>query len=132
MIRNRKLAHKESLKFISYLEKNFPVPNLVIKFQEKAIVATRLPNGAVFNTRGSCQGTEIIVSTVEQDKYPVQEELRLIAHEYRHAIQFINKMFPVTFVRMFAGKPTTLNWKAEQDADAFAAEQVSIFLGGMP
>jgi len=130
MIRNRKLAHKESIQFIRYLQKNFPVPDLEIKFQTQAVAAAKLPNGTIFSLRGSYQGTEVIVSTVEQAKYQVQEELRLIAHECRHAIQHRNKMFPVTFVLQFAGKPTTLNWKAEKDADTFAAEHVMKFLSG--
>lgn len=127
MIRNKRLARPTTLTFLSYLEQNFPVPNLTVKFQKEAVMAHQLPNGKMFYIKGSSYATELVVSTIEQT---AETELRTLAHEYKHCLQHIHGTHPPKFTVMVQGRPATLNLEAEADANLFAEKQVAKFLEG--
>lgn len=120
MIINKHLTSEASLNLISYLQQHYPVPNLVVKFQPNPVATFKLPIGP-WHIKGGCSGSTITISTFERD---ATDELRIIAHEYRHAIQ--NTVPRVSNV--IKGTNINVDKAAEDDANAFSKEVVSKFL----
>ncbi|MBJ6749894.1 hypothetical protein [Geomonas anaerohicana] len=127
-IRNRKLAFPETLTFIKFLCRKYPTSPVTITFERNPILSFGVEGCSyICHIKGACTGTEVRVSVFETD---LAEQLRVLAHEYRHAMQTNLGMYPDSEAGIFmmVNLLVKCHGGAEQDAVKFSQYSVEEFL----
>lgn len=125
-IRNRKLAFTESLEFLKFLEVKYPTPGVRVTFVEPPLFSFSAGTH-VCHVKGTCTGTTIDISVFETT---VVEQLKMIGHEYRHAVQTNEGGYPDSEAKnmQIGGVALKFHTKAEADAVLFSKSSVREFL----
>jgi hypothetical protein len=128
-INNKKLAHTKSLALIQFLQGRYPTPNVNITFLPTPVWSVAVENTAMpLTIHGICQGTVIHVSG--SPVLTEVEQLRAVGHEYRHAMQTNEGVYPDSEAKFgdIVGQQYKFHAEAERDAVEFSDRVVAEFL----